>query len=310
MDEPYQVVHGWPELPDGFALGQVTGVTVDSDNRVFVFHRAENSQFYASLEMEIIASPTILCFDGTSGEFLFAWGESAFRAPHGLSMDPLGRLWLTDTELHQVFVYTPSGELLKTFGTRDTAGCDDMHFDGPTAVAFNAAGDAYVSDGYGNSRVVQISADGEYLGWWGSRGDGPGELTTPHGIAVADGRVYVASRGSWSIQVFTESGEFLKMWRSPELGRPWAISAGPMNALYVADGGDGSGPPRARNRLLKMTRDGDVLATWSRFGNYNGQVCWPHDIAVGPDGAVYVADVYCGMRVQRFMPTGVKAAAQ
>src|SRR5215468_10803437 len=41
--EPYSVVHGWPQLPPGFVLGQVSGVSVDSHNHVFVFHRAENS---------------------------------------------------------------------------------------------------------------------------------------------------------------------------------------------------------------------------------------------------------------------------
>ena len=39
-DPSYKVVHGWPALPDGYALGQVTGVGVDSQNRVWVFHRA------------------------------------------------------------------------------------------------------------------------------------------------------------------------------------------------------------------------------------------------------------------------------
>jgi hypothetical protein len=35
----YQVVHGWPLMPEGHILGQATGVGVDSHNHVFVFHR-------------------------------------------------------------------------------------------------------------------------------------------------------------------------------------------------------------------------------------------------------------------------------
>jgi len=66
--EPYAVVHGWPELPPGFVLGQVSGVAVDSHNHVFVFHRAENS--WATDKTHPIASPTILCFDGASGKLL------------------------------------------------------------------------------------------------------------------------------------------------------------------------------------------------------------------------------------------------
>src|SRR5579859_3450010 len=70
--EPYVVIRGWPELPPGFVLGQVSGVAVDSHNHVFVFHRAENSW---NDKTQLIASPTVLCFDGASGKLLFSWGE-------------------------------------------------------------------------------------------------------------------------------------------------------------------------------------------------------------------------------------------
>src|ERR1043165_1051677 len=37
----YHVVHGWPSVPDGQALGWVvSGVGTDSHGHVFVFHRA------------------------------------------------------------------------------------------------------------------------------------------------------------------------------------------------------------------------------------------------------------------------------
>src|SRR6202030_2109849 len=72
--DPYSVVHGWPVLPDGMVLGQVSGVGVDSHNHVFVFHRAENS---SSTDKTLpISSPAILCFDGASGKLLAFWGEN------------------------------------------------------------------------------------------------------------------------------------------------------------------------------------------------------------------------------------------
>jgi peptidylamidoglycolate lyase len=307
---PYSVVHGWPRLPDDLSFGQVTGVDVDAENRVFVCHRAENNQFYASSDrFEVLSSPVVACFDGDDGRFLFTWGGGIFRAPHGLAVDPAGRVWITDTHRHQVLVFTSDGEMLQTYGVRDTPGADSAHFDGPTATAFGADGCTYVSDGYGNSRVVKLDPDGGFVCAWGQAGDGPGDLKTPHGITVGpDGLVYVAARGNSSIQVFTSSGEFVTMWRSAELGRPWGLAAGPDNAMYVVDGGDGSGPPSARNKILKTDLAGVVLATWSRFGNYDGQVCWAHDVAVGRDGAVYVGDVYCGMRVQKFVPADLAVA--
>src|SRR5690349_4990253 len=69
----YHVVHGWPQLPEGFTFGQVSGVGVDSHNHVFVFHRGGRSP--------------IMCFDGDSGKLLAAWGDGMFGSPHGLSID-------------------------------------------------------------------------------------------------------------------------------------------------------------------------------------------------------------------------------
>jgi len=68
-DRPYQVVHGWPVFSEGFVLGHVTGVGVDSHNHVFVFHRADHSIIGKTFE-EPISSPVILCFDGRTGALI------------------------------------------------------------------------------------------------------------------------------------------------------------------------------------------------------------------------------------------------
>src|SRR5579863_3328560 len=90
--DPYKVVHGWPVLPDGMVLGQVSGVAVDSHNHVFVFHRAENS--WAADKTHPIASPTVLCFDGASGKLLSSWGQNRFLEPHGLRVDRDDNVWI------------------------------------------------------------------------------------------------------------------------------------------------------------------------------------------------------------------------
>lgn len=72
---PYRVVHGWPQYPDGYALGQATGVGVDAHNCVFVFHRA--------------ARP-VLRIDGETGEILDSFGEGVFTQAHGLGVDGEG----------------------------------------------------------------------------------------------------------------------------------------------------------------------------------------------------------------------------
>jgi peptidylamidoglycolate lyase len=299
--EPYAVVHGWPVLPDGMVLGQVSGVAVDSHNHVFVFHRAENS--WATDKTHPIAVPTILCFDGATGKLLSSWGENRFLEPHGLRVDSQDNVWLTDRALQQVFKFSHDGKLLLTIGTERVAGVDATHFDKPTDIAFASDGSIYVSDGYGNNRVAKFSPDGKFLFDWGHKGQGPGEFDLPHSVAVdAQGNVYVADRSNARVQVFDPNGKFLKQWKSPELGRPWSLAVGPDNLLYVVDGGDLKPVGFDRGQLLKLDLTGKILAKWSRFGNYDGQIYWGHDVAVGKDGAVYVGDVYHGMRVQKFVP--------
>ena len=40
-DLGYRVVPGWPQIPEGWELGDAAGVAVDSEDRTYVFHRGE-----------------------------------------------------------------------------------------------------------------------------------------------------------------------------------------------------------------------------------------------------------------------------
>jgi DNA-binding beta-propeller fold protein YncE len=180
-------------------------------------------------------------------------------------------------------------------------GCHDPpeRFGRPTAIAFGPNGDAYVADGYENARVARFDAAGRFVDEWGSRGVGRGQFDTPHGIAVdGEGRVYVADRENGRVQVFDAAGRFLAEWKGPELGRPWAIAAGPDGFLYAVDGGDQAGDP-PRGGVVKLDREGRVVARFASGGRGPGQLDWGHGVAVGPDGSVYVAELE-GRRVQKF----------
>lgn len=287
-EHAYRVVHGWPRLEEGYALGQVAAVGVDGENRVFVFHRQD---------------PPVLVIDGDSGEVIDGWGQGLFGNPHGLEIDAQGHVWVTDTELHQVLRFTPGGELLLSVGEKGVPGLDGEHFDQPTDVAVAMDGTFYVSDGYGNNRVAKFAPDGRFLGDWGSAGEAPGQFRLPHGIALdAEGRVYVADRSNSRLQVFTGEGRFLYQKERSQVGRPWGVDVGPDGHVYIIDGGDLRPTPPDRGRALRLDREGNVLARWGSFGSYDGEFYWGHDIAAGPDGAVYVTDVHLGMRVQRFVP--------
>ena len=286
-DPAYQVVHGWPNLPEGYALGQVVGVDVDSQNRVWVFHRA--------------ARP-VLCIDADTGKILSSFGDDLFDNEHGLAVDGDDNVWVTDANTHVVQKYSPDGELLTTLGVKGEAGEDEERFNKPTDVEVGPDGSIYVTDGYGNNRVVKLDQDGKFLSAWGAKGNADGEFDTPHGIAVdGDGRVYIADRGNSRLQVFDGDGKFLSEWKSDELGRPWGVDITADGNVVVADGGDLTNTAYDRNGALLMTTDGEVIERWGSYGSQDGQFYWAHDIAAGPDGAVYVTDVNVGMRVQKFV---------
>ncbi|MEJ7607188.1 MAG: peptidyl-alpha-hydroxyglycine alpha-amidating lyase family protein [Bryobacteraceae bacterium] len=186
-------------MPAGWKFGRVSAVAVNSEGEVFVFQRGSK------------ADP-IVVFDA-KGKYLRSWGKGMFGNPHGMRIGKDGNLWVTDNGDHQVMKFSPVGERLLTLGIKGKAGTDDKTFNRPTDIAFAASGDFYVSDGYGNSRVVKFSRDGKYLLAWGKKGRGPSEFNTPHSIAVdSKGTVYVSDRENNRIQIFDSDGKFLRQW--------------------------------------------------------------------------------------------------
>lgn len=243
----------------------------------------------------------VLCIDGPTGKVLDSWGANTFLVPHGLRVDEHDNVWLTDVGLHQVFKFSHDGTLRLTLGVAGTPGWDRQHFNKPTDVAVAPDGCVYVSDGYGNRRIVKFAPDGRYLLEWGRAGDQPGEFNEVHNVVLdREGRVYVADRHNRRLQVFSGDGQFIAEWKGEALGNPWGLAYGADDCLYMVDGGDMSARLPARARISRLDRDGNVLERWASFGNYDGQLFWGHDIAVGKSGDVYVGEVNHGMRVQKF----------
>ena len=68
------------------------------------------------------------------------------------------------------------------------------NFNRPTDVAWDAQGNIYVADGYGNSRIAKFDKNGKFIKTWGiARHRRQVSSTSPHAIAIdAQGNVYVA----------------------------------------------------------------------------------------------------------------------
>ena len=296
----HAVVPGWPDLPNDHRLGLCAGVGVDAQNRVFVFHRAER-KWSKPFPKEPIATTTVSVIDGTTGKLITAWGANQFIMPHGLSIDPEGNVWLTDVGLHQVFKCTPEGKILLTLGEAGVPGDDASHFNLPTDVAFYPDGSVYISDGYKNTRVMKFTAAGKFELQWGTPGKTPGAFNLPHGIAIDPlGRVVVCDRENHRLQIFDARGTLMDVWSGTHIGKPYGVATAPDGRILVIDGGLPSLKIAERGKAVILNAKGQELDTFGGYGAAPGQFRLGHDIAIGPDGAIYVAEG-TGERVQKFV---------
>ncbi len=308
----FDTVANWPDWPQGWVFTDVSGVAVDSKDRVYAFTRGPRP---------------IAVFDRDGG-FLRSWGEGLFTRPHGIHISRDDAVYCTDVGDHTVRKFTTNGDLLLVLGTpgepSDTGsqGRDFRTirrpagpFNAPTSVAVSSHGHIFVADGYGNARVHRFSPDGRLELSWGEPGDGPGQFRLPHGIAVSDdNRVYVGDRENNRIQVFTFDGQFITQWRN--VFRPNDICLDKAQQhVYVAELGHRIGtamglpepgadsPPSA---VSVYDLDGRLLVRWGEqdYSSPNS-VYAAHGLALDSRGDIYVAEV-CWAVSQGVPPSGVR----
>jgi len=290
----YEVVDRWAKLPKDWSFVDVCGVSIDSQDKVYILNRG--------------AHP-VMVFD-QDGNFLTSWGEGFFKRAHGSYIGSDDSIYCTDDENHTVSKFTHEGKLLMTLGTKgqpsDTGYVREWFdyfwgvstikrgappFNRPTGVALSPSGEIYVSDGYGNARVHKFSPEGTLLFSWGEPGCAPGQFRVPHSVWVdKQERVWVVDRENSRIQIFNAQGEFLDQWT--DLIRPCSVCTDDDGVVYVFE---------LCMRLSIFSPDGKVLARWGNEGGRDKEKALfvtPHTIAVDSYGDLYVgetAQAYCGV---------------
>jgi peptidylamidoglycolate lyase len=297
--EPYHVVNGWPILPENSILDEVSAVAVDSHDNVLVLQRGGRKwPDNVPLDQTPISVPTIFVFDGRSGRLVNKWGQNVLALPHSITVDHQDNIWIADVALNQIFKFSHDGKLLLKLGERGVAGDDATHFNQPSDIAVTEDGSFYVSDGYGNNRIVKFGADGRFLFQWGSKGKNAGQFDLPHALTYHRGRVYVIDRGNQRIQIFDREGRYLTEWKGPPFAALQDIKIGGDDMAFVVQMGSEKLPDVSG--ILVMRLDGSVVERVGRYGNYNGQFLDVHWLAIGKNAAIYTAD-FEGRRVQKFV---------
>jgi peptidylamidoglycolate lyase len=223
--------------------------------------------------------------------------------PHGLEIDDEDNIWITDVGLHQVIKFDSNGNELMIVGEENTPGNDSLHFNLPTDLAVSENGSFYVSDGYGNSRIVKFSPAGEYLFEWGVYGENKNEFNIPHGIDLdKEGNVYVADRENNKIQKFDSLGNYIAEWKNEEVGQLYSININNYDKyLFGIDYIGVENLIPIGSDIIKFDLDLNLKSKFGRSGDYDGPKARYHDIQLDNQGNIYVGDIL-NNTIQKFKP--------
>ncbi|MCZ8370523.1 MAG: peptidyl-alpha-hydroxyglycine alpha-amidating lyase family protein [Porphyrobacter sp.] len=281
---------GWPTIPAGAKFGEVSAVDVDAEGNVWVLHRA-GRVWEEPFPKEPIAEPTVFKFS-PDGKLIAQWGAGLFIMPHGISIDPQGKVWITDPGLEQVFRFSPEGKLELTLGEKGVSRQDASHFGRPADVAF-LSDRVLIADGYVNTRVAEFDYAGKFIKDWG-------DFKVAHAVAVDDRQIYVADRENARIQVFDHDGRLLETRASPSGNHTYSLKPLGSGRLLAVEGRDGAD---RKGAIIRVYGADGVIENSYDISLPGENASLGHDLANGPDGHTYVTDVPGGRVVRFSLPT-------
>ena len=168
---PYESVPNLLKLPNDLYLGEAAGVAVNSKGHIFVYTRSAQTRLFE--------------FDA-KGNFVREIGKDlyGFSFAHVVRIDKDDNIWCVDEGANMVIEFDPQGRVMMLFGRKPEAvegGAPPppgvtppppppafatfAHrlFNRPTDVAWDPAGNSFIADGYGNSRVMKFDRDGNWV---------------------------------------------------------------------------------------------------------------------------------------------------
>ncbi|MBZ5660251.1 MAG: peptidyl-alpha-hydroxyglycine alpha-amidating lyase family protein [Acidobacteriia bacterium] len=276
---PLHLVSNFFKYPATYVLGEVIGVAVNAKGHIFLLNRG----YHPLLEFN------------PDGSFVRSMGEGSgeFEGAHSIRFDPQDNMWYIDAASNMVIKFDTQGRTEEVLGMRpepwtwathviEHAVPSKVAFYQPTDVTWGADGSVFISDGYGNSRIVKFDKEGNYVKQWGERGTGKGDFNTPHSIVIDKNQtLYVADRANNRIQTFDTDGNLKQVWTGLP-GPPWSfcITPGPNQVIYVGSVG----------KIYKLDLTGKVLGVLGHYGRTPGTMDWVHAVACPDEKTVYVSE--------------------
>jgi DNA-binding beta-propeller fold protein YncE len=230
--------------------------------------------------------------------------DSMLKRPHYVTInpyDPDKHVWVVDDQGHSIYEFTHDGkQLVKTLGTPNQPGNDEKHFNRPTFINWLPDGTMFVTDGYGNTRVVKFDKDGKFMMTFGQPSNPPDDMRPSvfkdvHGVVFdpSTHRVFVTDRADHRIEIFDENGKFLDQWSTGKPSTPQFLYMAADRSVWIADG--------TTAKIIKFDLDGHYLYSWGSQGDWPGALWNVHGMSVDPEGNLYLAEVNNG-RAEKFRP--------
>src|ERR1700680_1016081 len=245
----------------GTGFNYVQTMCLGNDGDLYTANRGNENNFGMRVNRIKLGGPgdeELLAEFCTYGE---ADGHSVW--PFGVAVDKNDNVYVTDEWKHAVSVFDPMGKFIRKWGT---PGSGPGELKGPAGIVCEAGGHVIVVDS-GNDRLQFFPPEGKVLARCGRSGSSEGGFNKPWGITLDnDGNIYVADWKNHRVQKLSPSGKFI-------------MAIGKYGTLPVA--------PNA----FAVTYLGPFISNvdppeYPKAGILNH----PTDVAVDPDGDIYVTD--------------------
>jgi len=306
-------------LPDDIYLGEVGGVATNSKGDIFVYTRTGHPTLSLGTARGFVHGGSRLFQFDRNGKYVREIGKDnyAFVFAQQVRIDPQDNIWVVDQMTNTLLKLDPEGRVQMILGRKPEAvviparapaapaagqvagaGAPTDVFNRPTDVAWDSAGNIFVADGVGNTRVAKFDKNGVFIKSWGSKGTEPGQFGSARAIAVdAQGNVYVADPQNKRIQVFDNNGTFKTAITN--IGSPQAlcISPGPNQVLYSSN----SNPPNdidVAGDIYKLKLDGTVIGKFGKAGRLPKEFNFVNAIDCRTENGLLVGEIG-NLRVQK-----------